>query len=254
MALKLRNIVTNGTFDDSSSWTVSGASISGGQCAISASGSAYQSISITSGRTYEVSVQIVNDNQITGDLGGTSLVFAGSGARTVTEDVVCGSSDTNITFGSAGTPGVTIIDNVSVKPYSVADTIDVALYDILYSDSTIEGIVSSAIYHQIVPQNTSYPAIRWNQVAGVRNHTLASTDDMVSARFQIDCYGLTSVQARSLADAIRGILDNYTGTVGTVVIQCSHLIDEQDYFSETIGADQLRRYGKTQDYLIWYNE
>jgi hypothetical protein len=159
-----------------------------------------------------------------------------------------------IVYGAASETSSFDLDDVSLKELSTADKIEEALFDLLRWNAGVLAITSSRIYPQIVPQGTVYPAIRYNQISGIREHTTSDTVNMVTSRFQIDCYGTTHSGARTLADAVRALLDNYHGTVGSVVIQCVHLIDENDFFEETIGVDQLRRYGKTQDYQIWYNE
>jgi len=132
--------------------------------------------------------------------------------------------------------------------------IESALVSILNSDEDITDIVVSRIYPQTIPQETDFPAIRYNQVSGVRDHTLTDSSNCVNARFQIDCIASTLLAGRELADAVRSKLDNYSGTVGTVTIQCIQLINEIDYYNESVGVDQLTLYGKTQDYYVWYNE
>jgi hypothetical protein len=265
MSLLGPELVTNGNFADDTGWTLGdGWTIAGGAADfITASSQTGElrptdSLSITAGRSYQVSFTVViatapYSNYVI-DLGGTTMTeLTGSGS--VVETVVCGSSDSYLTFTCEGNPnGHLQIESVSVKELSTAAVIEEALFDALTFNSSVSSIVSSRVYPQIVPQDTVYPAIRYNQISGVREHTLPSTDNMVHSRFQIDSYGTNYIGGRNLADAVRSALSDYVGTVGTVEIQCIHLIEEEDYFSETVGTDQLRRYGKRQDYMIWYNE
>ncbi len=265
MAVLGSELVANGGFDTDTDWTLSGAGVTwnvGGYLVIVNGGNATQSLSVTASRTYRVTFDIeewlgagdpcwVAVGRAVNYSGGERVVFAANGSYSA--DIVCGSDSDNVTI--VGTLGPSfVVDNVSVIEISTATTIEAALYDILRLNATVSGQASSRVYPQIIPQDTSFPAIRYNQISGVRGHTLGGTDDMVPARFQVDCYGSSYANARVVADAVRGALDNFSDTAGSVVIQCAHLIDEGDYFDETVGVDQLRRYGKTQDYMIWYNE
>jgi len=247
-------LVTDGVFSVPASWTTTGsASVTGGVLNSSAgAGTASQAISISAGKSYYVSYTITaNTDAVYPILGGTSgTVRTSPTTGAIAETIVAGSSNSNIVMSLE----FASIDTLSIKEISIAAVIETALYDLLRLDTTVSGIVSDRIEPQIIPQGTAYPAIRLNHISSVREHNLVDTVEMVPARFQIDCYGSTHAGARTLADAVRGALDNYRGTVGTVVIQATHLIDEGDYFSEQVGVDQLRRYGKRQDYTIWYNE
>ena len=132
--------------------------------------------------------------------------------------------------------------------------IEEAIFDILRLDATVAGLVSTRIYPEVIPQNTSLPAIYYTQVAGPRQHTLGSTDDMVPSQWQFSCVAETYAELRGLSDAVRGALDSYADTVGTVVVQCGHLTDEYDVLNRIPGTDKLTRHTKTMTFNIWYNE
>ena len=255
--------VTNGAFASGTGWTAgNGWSIGGGVATYTHNAtpgdlSPATALSVITGRSYLV---VFTASAAAGVflmksyIGGTvsdSVVADGSYSSTA---IATDTTDLIFDIESSSAGSTCAIDDVSVKEISAATTIEAALFDLLILNSTVSAQVSRRVYPQIIPQNTSYPAIRYNQISGVRDHTLTDTSQMVPARFQIDCYGSSYANARTMAAAVRGVLDNYHGTVGSIVIQCVHLIDEGDYFSEQVGVDQLRRYGKTQDYMIWYNE
>jgi hypothetical protein len=87
---------------------------------------------------------------------------------------------------------------------------------------------------------SSYP---YNTKSGV------STFDWY--RFQIDCFARTSEETDALAAAVRALLDNYTGTSSSVVIDRIYFDGEHDAVEsvEDEGAreDYFRR---SQDYII----
>lgn len=248
-------LVTNGGFADGTGWTLSDGGFADGKCTIAGGGeNLKQSISVSTGLSYLVALDITYGSGLISDLGGTALELDGTGIRSISETVVCGSDDTDIYFQCDAAPGAVTIDNVSVRAVSVAANIETAIFDILRGDSTVYGLVSSRIYPQIIPQNTALPAIIYSQIAGPRQHTLESTDNMVPSRWQFTCVAETYAELRGLSDAIRGVLDSYMGVCGTVEIQCAHFIDENDLTDVLPGTDKLRRYMKAIDFYIWYNE
>lgn len=254
MSVTGSNLITNGGFDTDTDWSLTGGvSIGGGVCGVTNVGSATQSISTTSGIEYQVVYTIKNY------LGGTVQCFLGTsggtartGNGTYTESITADST-ANINFQFTVAPNLEI-DDVSVKEISVAATIEAAIFDVLRLNSTVNALVSERIYPQIVPQNTSVPAIVYIQVSGIRNHTLSGTDDMVYSRWQFTVIADTYAQLRNLSDAVRTALDNLDNTVGSVVVQCGHFIDESDGIDTTAGVDVLRRYTKIIEGYIWYNE
>ena len=129
-----------------------------------------------------------------------------------------------------------------------------AIVSILTSDATVSGIVSSRVYPLFVPQNATIPAITYQNIVSPRVHTLGSVDDMVPALYQLNCWAETMEGARALSEAVRGALNNYSGTVGGVVIQAVHITDEDDMPAMLAGDDVLERYGKRLDFKVWFNE
>ncbi len=133
-------------------------------------------------------------------------------------------------------------------------TIETALFAILHSDATIEGIVSDRIFPNIVQQGEAMPAITYQQISGPRDQTMDGPSGLVQTRFQINCLAEKYIDARTLAEAVRKELDGYHGTVNTVVIQIIMLADEADLPQVKPGTDRLKRYGKRLDFIIWFNE
>jgi len=132
--------------------------------------------------------------------------------------------------------------------------INESVFSILSSSVDVSDIVGTRIYPHVIPQNTSLPAIVYSQIAGIRRHTTSGTDNLVPSRWQFTCVTETYAELRALASAIRTTLDNYSGTVGSVVFQCIHFIDENDLTDVLPGTDALRRYSKAIDFYINYNE
>ena len=255
MSLLGPELVLDGDFSSGDNWTEDvGLLVIGGKAECSGfPGHIEQSVSFVSGRQYYCSYDIVT--RMSGDavlsVGGTAgTTYSTTGTKT--ETITAGANgllDIAVSDGPAMT-----IDNVSVKELSVADKIEKAIFDILRLDATVSGLVSSRIYPQVIPQNTSLPAIVFSQISGPRQHTITDTDNMVPSRWQFTVVAETYAELRGISDAVRGVLDNYTGVCGTVTIQCAHFMDEVDLTDIVPGTDKLRRYSKAIELAIDYNE
>jgi len=110
-------LVTNGTFDTDSDWTLgTGWSISGGQLvATSATGSAFQIVSLTGGKVYQLSVENTANIQIRiiGGTGQSIGYYSGVDANRELFTFTAGAGSTLEIVANGTTTG--FIDNVSVK-------------------------------------------------------------------------------------------------------------------------------------------
>ena len=126
--------------------------------------------------------------------------------------------------------------------------IESAIRSILITDDTVKAITTRC-YPVTIPQSPTYPLILYTKITGMRDHTLRGASGHAHPRFQIEAWAETYTEAKTLADAIRNALDDYSGTVlGTVIGSC--LIDsEQDVYESEIEV-----YRVLQDYFIWHEE
>ena len=56
-----------------------------------------------------------------------------------------------------------------------------------------------------------------------------------------------------MSEAVRGALNNYTGTFEDVNIRAVQIQDEDDIPEAIAGEEVLDRYGKRLDFRIWYD-
>ena len=126
--------------------------------------------------------------------------------------------------------------------------IETAIRYILINDATVKAITTRC-YPVTIPQSPTYPLILYTKITGMRDHTLRGASGHTHPRFQIEAWAKASTGVKTLADAIRNALDDYTGTAsGTVIHSC--LIDsERDAYESAIEV-----YRVIQDYFIWHEE
>lgn len=133
-------------------------------------------------------------------------------------------------------------------------TIETAIYSILTADDTILSLVSTKIYPKILPQSSTVPAITYNQISGPRGHTMSGPDGTVASRYQINCWDSTYAGAKAIAEAVRKELDGYTGTVNSRQIDSIMLDNEGDMPDGENNINNVRRFGKMLDFIIFYQE
>ena len=126
---------------------------------------------------------------------------------------------------------------------------EAALRQILIANAGVAAIVGTRVYRNKLPQNVTYPAIRfqlistpWAEYKTVDNAPV----DYAKPRFQIDCFAVVADGELALADAVRAGLDGYHGTVdspATIRVDPIEIEDEDGGTEEGIGpggADVFR--------------
>ena len=132
--------------------------------------------------------------------------------------------------------------------------VEEALVSVLKAASAVTNICSTRVYPAVVPQKGTIPALTYQRISGPRIRDLDGPDGMATPRFQINCWSTTYKGAFTLSNAVRGVLDNYSGTVLSVVIHDCALEDEGDMFEPQVGADTEKRYGRRLDFIVWHGE
>jgi len=126
--------------------------------------------------------------------------------------------------------------------------IESAIRSILINDDTVKAITTRC-YPVTIPQSPTYPLILYTKISGDRDHTLRGASGHAHPRFQIEAWSESYTGAKTLADAIRNALDDYTGTAaGTVIGSC--LIDSE----RDIYESEIEVYRVAQDYFVWHEE
>lgn len=116
----------------------------------------------------------------------------------------------------------------------------------LIADATVNGLVGTRIYPEVLPQNPTLPAITYQDISMTSVQNLAGAAGMLMRRVQIDSFAATRVGVVALADAIRASLDGYIGTLTTTKVVIRHALERSEYDDETESYRQI------QDYTVHY--
>lgn len=127
------------------------------------------------------------------------------------------------------------------------DNIDEAIRSILVNDATVKAITTRC-YPLTIPPRPAYPLMLYMDVSGSVDNHLRSDSGMAHRRYQIEAWAESYAEVKTLATAMRSALNQYSGTVGTVVV--GSIIVENEH--ETYESE-IKVYRAIKDYMIWYN-
>lgn len=120
----------------------------------------------------------------------------------------------------------------------------------LLTAPAIAALVGAHVFGMRVPQGIDAPrAIKMQRTHTQRQILFCGTDSMVNAEFQVDCYALELDQALELALAVRRVLIDFKGTMGTTYIEQMTLAQEMHVDDADPGRIRMM-----QLYNIWYLE
>ena len=126
----------------------------------------------------------------------------------------------------------------------------------LLADSTVGAAVAGRMFPVVLPQNTLYPALSYQQVSGIRDWTLCGPTDWARIRVTINVWAKTYDEAHSLADAVRNRLQGVAVTLDDsplAEVGSIRLDNEFDSPFETeAGIEGV--YRVVQDYIVSHLE
>lgn len=129
--------------------------------------------------------------------------------------------------------------------------IDAGLVAHLKADANIAAYVGTRVYHQILPQNPTLPALVYSAVSEQRRMLLTTPDGLIGAQYSIDCFARTVADCKLLSEAVRLSLNGLTGSLGGVSIDHAQLQNRLD-LTDFEGDKVTRRI--LLDFAIWYLE
>jgi hypothetical protein len=132
--------------------------------------------------------------------------------------------------------------------------IEAAIYSLLSTDVTVSGLAGTRIYPNDAPQSATVPYIVYDQIGGSRDYSFDGSIGLVDGSWQISCFAVTPLLARTLSDAVINVVDAYSGTVDTTVIKLIEIEGEGDipYLDNELESQKV--YGKRLDIRIIYAE
>jgi hypothetical protein len=110
---------------------------------------------------------------------------------------------------------------------------------ILAGSTTLTALVSTRIYPSTYVQNSGNPAIRYAKITGADALHMQGTDGLDVSTMQIDIRAKTAAEVLSIRDALRTLLNPYSGTQGSTQFSLISLRDDRGVKFETTGAESF---------------
>ena len=128
-----------------------------------------------------------------------------------------------------------------------------SLYTYLSAQSAITDLVGTHIYPHWIPQDQStWPLITITKIGESHTHHLGGAGTFATARYQIDCWGLTLASVDAVHEAVRQSLQGMSGTMGTDTVHFVVCDSVRELHEQPKDASDQRKYRISSDYLIKY--
>lgn len=120
------------------------------------------------------------------------------------------------------------------------------IYDLLSSDGTVSGQVSTRIYPDTVPQEATFPYVAYTVISTSPTNFKDGASKLDEVQVQVDIYSRAYGTTQTIATAARSALDRYSGTNNSVVV------DKIIFENEGAGQyePQIGVYWASQDYRV----
>jgi len=111
--------------------------------------------------------------------------------------------------------------------------------------------VAGRVYPPPMPQGGTLPAMTYERIAAPRSLTHSGPCEYVPASYQVDLYSRTRLEARALAEVLRGALNGYRGPMGpgTSKVYVARLDSDLDLYEP-----DTRLHRVAQTYALHYQE
>ena len=128
----------------------------------------------------------------------------------------------------------------------------VAIYGVLKDDTTLIGLLSSntAIFPDVAPQGTLNPCIVYSESVAEFSDTKDGVSTLDVNVIQIDIYSTTIVQRAAISARVRTLLDRYSGTKNSIVIDSIKLIYSVPTVENYNDTTDLKVYRQSMDFQV----
>ena len=124
------------------------------------------------------------------------------------------------------------------------------IYSLLTNDATVSALVSTRIYPNVAIANVVYPYIVYEQTGNNPQNDKDGPSTLDTLTYNIEIYTETLADSNTLGVAVRNVLDRYSGTVNTKVIQSVKYNNENSGYSDDMGRVHLKMQSYDFRYLF----
>jgi uncharacterized protein DUF3168 len=132
-----------------------------------------------------------------------------------------------------------------------------AIYALLATDATVNGLCGGRIYPVQLKQGVRDPSIVYHRITGLFDYQMSGSSGLVQNLFQIDSIAVTNDLASQLADAVHDRLRGFRGDVAfgtasprdTITLHGIFESSNRDTFDTATQVFVVQR-----DFQVWFWE
>lgn len=119
----------------------------------------------------------------------------------------------------------------------------------LLAATGVTSLLGARVNPLKLEQNTTYPALTYRVVGRTPTSVFTEDADLSSTVMEIESFGSTYAAARSLAEAVKGALQRWSGTAASITVQQVFFEDELANYDP-----EFRHWSISQDFTVWTEE
>jgi hypothetical protein len=131
---------------------------------------------------------------------------------------------------------------------------EMVLHNAITSDAEIVRHVGYRVYPHLAPAVDDLPFINWRRRSIAREQTMAGPMGVPTVTLEYAIFAETYLEARQIADAMRAVLDGFTGRFDNTFVRHTSLDGEDDNVVSLDGSEVPNAYAVTQTYDILWQE
>jgi hypothetical protein len=119
----------------------------------------------------------------------------------------------------------------------------------LLAQPDVAAEVGAGMYPLFIPQGHEPPCLVYQQIDADRQPTYDGTSALVQALVQVDCLATRYADARRIADAVRGALVDFSGSMAGTTVRNCFIAADQDLSDIEPGFFRI-----SLNFNLWYVE
>ena len=127
-----------------------------------------------------------------------------------------------------------------------------ALFSALSNSTSVTAFSSQRIFPIVAPESAKTPFVTIHQISNIPFHAMESDADISEYRIQISSWTTDFSGVVSLSTAIKGVLRDYSGILGSSNFRVQRIFLDSEYDFPEINLETNKiNYHRAQDYLVW---
>jgi hypothetical protein len=130
--------------------------------------------------------------------------------------------------------------------------VEESLVALLLADAGLEALVTNRINWNVKPQASGLPAIILTEASGTPDYHAQGPSGLVESRVQVDVWGKTYGQMKTVARAVEARLSGMREISGGTQFQGAFLQSSRASFEEGSGGVQMHR--SSMDFMVHHRK